>query len=100
MSTYKIELPDHHNWKDAKFNSSSLWGNGNNGKNLWGWTGGAALKVSSPMLMESNNKWFIEVTAENPGPSKGEELAFISRYTMEDGNSTKGVLSTMKLKRT
>ncbi|MEM6720805.1 MAG: hypothetical protein AAF611_15855 [Bacteroidota bacterium] len=95
MAKFKIDLPDTatipvSSWSGTTFQSPSLWGNGNSGQNLWGWTGGAPLTVSAPIL--KNSDWYIEVEATNPDPGTGELLAFITRYTLSDGS--KGVFGT------
>lgn len=60
MSAYKVKLPANINWEKVEFIPGSAWGNGNNGQDLWGWTGGAPLSISD--ALKEGQDYYIVVT--------------------------------------
>ena len=92
MSAFKVVLPSGIIWENADFDVASVWGTGNNGGDLWGWTGGAYLAISNPV--QDGNEWYVVVTIRDPDPNDGEQLALISRYRLNDPSATNGVFST------
>jgi hypothetical protein len=93
MSSFKVLLPVGTKWDGADFpdGGGSVFGSGNKGQNLWGYSGGASFQTSDPI--KDGSEWSITVTIENPDPVYAEQLAFISRYTLAD--KTNGVFCAM-----
>lgn len=101
MATFRIDLPENYEWEGVEFYDTSVWGNGNKGKNLWGFPNkkGASVTVSPPEKCQEsqNNQWYIKVSVSNPSPKYGEGLSFIARCKLNDEENPYGVFSSNQL---
>lgn len=72
-------------WEGTEITESSAWGNGSDGKDLWGWGGGA--DVSCSEVSKDQAGYYFIYSLQAAGDSKW--IAALFRYTMADGS--KGV---------
>jgi hypothetical protein len=104
MAKFKVHLPDtsvlsgeNSSWESVEFHSLSLWGNGKQGKNLWGFPHKGADKASVKPLeaKQENGNWVLKIEALNPSTASGVQLAFITRYKYLNGKTKSyGVFAT------
>lgn len=67
--SYKLFFPSYQDWEDTQITVSSAWGEGNNGRDLWGWTGGAAVSHGE-VKKEGDRYYFIYSLQSDVGQSR------------------------------
>ena len=83
---FNIDLPVGPDWLGCDFYVFSVWGNGNNGLDHWGYPNHAAMRVATPSQIDG--KWFVTVYLDNitgGSPPNGHYLGFIARGRLMNG---------------
>ena len=83
FACFKMRLSAHDLWNGAAITESSAWGEGKNGTDLWGWTGGAAVRHGH-VLRDEFGYFFIYGLEQNVGVSRTITVNF--RYVLRDGS--------------
>ncbi len=84
---FDVELPQGPDWRGCDFYVFSVWGNGNQGKDHWGYPKHAAMRVATPSQIDG--KWYVTVYLDNEtggGPPNGHYLGFIARGRLINGD--------------
>lgn len=80
---FKIGLPGD-GWENAKIDPYSVWGNGNQGRDHWGWPHMAWMDVGS--VFKEGNQFFFKIFLVFDDV-KSNHLAFICRITRANGTA-------------
>jgi hypothetical protein len=88
--SFTIRLGKGDEWEGAEITVSSAWGEGNDGKDLWGWIGGAPV-AHSKVLKDDRGYYFIYSLRSGIGTSQSIAAAF--RYVLRGQTHGVGCVS-------
>ena len=77
------------NWEVAEIGTISVWGDGNNGQDLWGWPDAGAMHTGN-IVVNADRSAFVDVFLDLP--SKSFVFAVVMRLRF---NEPSGVVNTV-----
>ena len=84
--SFRVDLPNGPDWDQANLYAYSVWSNGNNARDHWGYPGYASMSVSRPIA--DGGGYYVTVNLNTPSggsPANGYYFGFLARARLRNG---------------